>query len=297
VAQGLWNIVQQGPKGTKEPEQTAITPEEEVKDAKASTLIMGYCAQGTLQYILLLETAKEQWEALKALYQPLGLQQLGTKLRAFTSYTPPKDSTPTITTIATDLTTLQAEIGDIDPKERPLENAKIAVFLRAVRALDPRFDPLILQLEILGTVTDYTMVVIRLTEFERRMGPKEPIKEGAFSAQSTKGKPKFQGKCYNCEKTGHRARDCRAPKRDAEGKSPSTGPLPTPSGGRGLSPGPVGSTDSAKYAIEHSWAALTADSRAPRSLGSTKGLLWVVDLGASRHMTYYKRAFIEYSAL
>ena len=306
VAQSLWDVVLQGPEDTKKPEQKETEQSTEpkdpertaVKDAKASTLIMGYCAQGTLQYILLLETAKEQWEALKTLYQPLGLQQLGTKLRAFTSYIPPKDSAPTVTTVATDLTTLQAEIGDIDPKERPSENAKIAVFLRAVRALDPRFDPLILQLEISGTVTDYTVVVTRLTEFERRMGPKEPIKEGAFSASSTKGKSRFLGKCYNCGKTGHMARGCRAPKKEAEGsKSPSTGPLPTPSGGRGLSPGPTGSTDSAKYATEHSWAALEASSRAPKSLGSTEGLLWVVDSGASRHMTYYKDAFIEYSAL
>ena len=144
MAQGLWDVVSQGIKGAKEPESSAVTPEQIVKDAKASTLIMGYCAQGTLQHILLLNTAKEQWDALKALYQPLGFQQLGTKLRAFTSYIPPKDPKPTVTTIATDLTTLQAEIGDIDPKERPSDNAKIAIFLRAVRALDPRFDPLIL---------------------------------------------------------------------------------------------------------------------------------------------------------
>jgi hypothetical protein len=130
------------------------------------------------------------------------------------------------------------------------------------------------------------------------MGPREPIKEGAFSAISTKGRPRFQGKCYNYRKIGHIAKNYRALKRDTKGsKSPSTGPLPTPSGGRGLSPGPIGPTDSAKYAIEHSWAALIADSRAPSSLGSTKGLLWVVDSGASRYITYYKRAFIEYSAL
>jgi hypothetical protein len=181
VAQGLWDVVLQGPKDTKEPEASAVTPEQIVKDAKASSLIMGFCAQGTLQHILLLNTAKEQWEALKALYQPLGLQQLGTKLRAFTSYSPPNDST--VTTVATELTTLQAEIGDIDPKERPSENAKIAVFLRAIRALDPRFEPLILQLEISGTVTDYAVVVTKLTDFERRMGPKEPISTTAYRAK------------------------------------------------------------------------------------------------------------------
>jgi hypothetical protein len=32
----------------------------EVKDAKVSTIIIGLCASGSLQYILLLRTAKEQ---------------------------------------------------------------------------------------------------------------------------------------------------------------------------------------------------------------------------------------------
>jgi hypothetical protein len=236
AAQYLWNVVLWGPKGTKEPEQTAITPEEEAKDAKASTLIMGYCAQGTLQHILLLETAKEQWDALKALYQPLGLQQLGTKLKAFTSYTPPKDSTSTITTIATDLTTLQAEIGDIDPKERPSENAKIAVFLRAVRALDPRFDPLILQLEISGTVTDYTIVVTKLTEFERRMGPREPIITTAYRAKEREaskdigdlgdsgdsGDEEPQIRCYKCGGIGHKRSECPT-KKPVRGRARESG--------------------------------------------------------------------------
>ena len=44
----------------------------EVKDAKASTIIMALCNQDVLQHILLLNTAKEQWEALKAQYAPLG---------------------------------------------------------------------------------------------------------------------------------------------------------------------------------------------------------------------------------
>lgn len=145
-------------------------------------------------------------------------------------------------------------------------------------------------------------MVTKLTEFERRMGPKEPIKEEAFSAQSAKGKSKFRGKCFNCDKPGHRAKDYKAPKKSAESgsKSPSTGPLPTPSGGRGLSPSPTrntGFTEGAKSAIEQSWAALEEDSRAPTSLKGTEGLLWVVDSGASRHMTYFKGAFTEYSAL
>ena len=50
-----------------------------ILDAKASTLIMGLCSQGPLDHIISLETAQEQWDKLKALYAPLGLQQLDRK--------------------------------------------------------------------------------------------------------------------------------------------------------------------------------------------------------------------------
>jgi len=84
LSQGLWNVVLKGSVSTEATggptdttEDTAsLSDRTEVKDAKASTIIMGLCATEPLQNILLLETAKEQWEALKALYRPLGLRQL-----------------------------------------------------------------------------------------------------------------------------------------------------------------------------------------------------------------------------
>jgi hypothetical protein len=78
----------------------------EVKDAKVSTIIMGLCALGALQHILLLGIAKEQWEALRALYSPLGLQQLSAKIQAFTAYRPP-ESGAIVAVVATELSTLQ----------------------------------------------------------------------------------------------------------------------------------------------------------------------------------------------
>jgi hypothetical protein len=57
----------------------------------------------------------------------------------------------------------------------------------------------------------------------------------------TKGKgskKKFKGECFYYKKKGHRQADCRSKlsdKKDSkEGKKPSTGPLPTLSGGKGL---------------------------------------------------------------
>lgn len=299
MAQGLWDVVSQSLKGTKEPEKPtatgSTTQQPDLKtDAKASTIIMGLCSHDTLQHILLLESAHEQWEALKELYQPLGQQQLGVKIQAFQAYTPPKNAS--VTTIATDLNTLQAEIGDIDTQERPSDRSKIAVFLRAIRVLDPRFDPLVLQLEISGLATNYSVVVTKITEFERRMSPRETIKEDAYSASDSKPrpKPKFRGKCHNCGKIGHMARDCRASKSTESSKrDPSTGPLPTPTGGRGLSPTPNG--HAARQATEEAWA-VTIEGHT-QGLRSRNELLWVVDSGASRHMTFCREAFTEYAKL
>jgi hypothetical protein len=82
---------------------------------------------------------------------------------------------------------------------------------------------------------------------------KELIKEGALSTQSVKEKLKFRGRCYNCDKTRHMVKDCKALKRNLkEGKSPSTRPLLTPSRGRGLSPSLTSFMEGAKSAIKQS---------------------------------------------
>ena len=110
IGQGLWSVVSLGVltliatvADPKAPEP--LVDYTGVKDAKASTIIMGLCAQSALQHILLLSTAKEQWDALKALYAPLGRQQLSAKVQAFTTYKPP-ESGATVAVVATDLSTL-----------------------------------------------------------------------------------------------------------------------------------------------------------------------------------------------
>ncbi len=60
-----------GPLGkTKKPIRAEQQARSSLKDAKAATLIMGVCAQPVLQHILLLETAKDQWDTLKRLHAP-----------------------------------------------------------------------------------------------------------------------------------------------------------------------------------------------------------------------------------
>ena len=320
--QELWDIVSRGaqgaqegaqatPTGSAKPETPVFTGKEAVLDAKASTVIMGLCMPTVLQHILLLGTAKEQWNTLKSIYAPLGLQQLSAKIQAFTAYTAPGNST--ISEVATQLTTLQYEIATIEPKEKPSDTLKIAIFLQAIQSLDERYKPLILQLEISDTAKDYSAIVERLSEFERRMEPRKTLKETAFRASFQKGKPgkpKFQGRCFNCNQFGHRKSDCKVRLTGSAG-SPSTGPLVTPGGGRGLSPplrkpelqaqSAIAQRGRAQRVTEVAWEAIVT-----RNPGITvdyseeytgESLTWVVDSGCSIHMTYSREAFHDYRAL
>lgn len=91
------------------------------------------------------------------------------------------------------------------------------------------------------------------------------------------------------------ARDCRAKSAESPKKDFSTGLLPTPTGGRGLSLSPrtTGRTvESAKRAAEEAWAVTVRDR--PQGLEGLNELLWVVDSGAFRLMTFCKNAFTEY---
>ena len=129
-----------------------------------------------------------------------------------------------------------------------------------------------------------------LTEAERHIGAKDPLRETVFSACISGKRPigRFQGNCYNCGKAGYISAKCRAPRKlngPSPGPSlgPSTGPLVTPGGRRGLSPGP-------EHAAETSWMANTE----PNPL---EPLLWVIDSGASRHMTFSRESFSDYMPL
>lgn len=260
-------------------------------DAKASTIIMGLCSQGPLDHIISLETAQEQWEKLKALYAPLGLQQLESKTQSFINYEPRQNAT--IASISTEINTLQSEIGVINADERPSDTMKLTILYRSVRTLNTLYDPIVLQLG-LAKVTGYEEVVTQLMEYERRISANgKTIKENVFSATTIRGRNNqntrpteqdrgrrkgFNGKCYNCGKTGHRKADCRLLPENDKGRA-STGPLTTPNGGRGLSPG---GHDKTYYTSETSWMASTTSG------GPIEGnqLTWVIDSGCSRHMTY-----------
>jgi hypothetical protein len=84
-----------------------------VTDAKARTVIMGYCGPEALSKILYLRTAKEQWDTLERAYLSTGRQQLSTALQKFYGYTPKPDAS--VSSIVTGLREARIDIFNIDP--------------------------------------------------------------------------------------------------------------------------------------------------------------------------------------
>ncbi|TGO07551.1 hypothetical protein BPAE_1398g00010 [Botrytis paeoniae] len=201
-------------------------------------------------------------------------------------YIIPEGSSAKVAEVANHLNTLQAEIAEISSAEKLSDILKILIFYKVIRDMDSRFDLLVLQLEVRDEPLSYSVMVAKFMEFECRMGPRESIKENALSAKTqSKG---FKGKCFNCGKGGHRKADCRKPKKDSNSSntdSPSTGPLSTPSGGRGLSP----RAEQAKTA-EISWMTNISQK-------CSQEPIWIVDSGCSRYMIYTKEEFSDYKLL
>lgn len=129
------------------------------------------------------------------------------------------------------------------------------------------------------------------------------------------GRSPFRRRCHNCDEEGHVKIDCS---KLNSGNRGSTGPLATSYGGRGLSPPIQGSY----MAEEVSWSAVevienvTEKVLKPCTCSSTKvtkgvtktnvlsavevtkdargpdAIVWVIESGCSRHMTYWRDAFV-----
>jgi hypothetical protein len=122
------------------------TKVDRVMDAKARTVIMGYCGPEALSRILHLRTAKEQWETLERSYLPTGRQQLSTALQRFYGFTPKPDAS--VNSIVTSLRQARMDIFNIDPSQQPTDKAVTVILFNSLRTVDPAYGPITLQLEL-----------------------------------------------------------------------------------------------------------------------------------------------------
>ena len=277
-------------------------PVDRVRDAKARTVILGYCGPEALSRILHLRTAKEQWKALERAYLPLGRQQLSTALQRFYGFSP--KSNASVNSIVTELREAQMDIFNIDPAQKPTDESTTAILFNALRSVNPAYGPITLQIELQG-LQELDVIISHLEEAERRLAAMNKPPETALRTsdkkkkeskkKEAKGKNKLQ--CWHCKKEGHMRIKCQNWLKDTDegrtyatdhlesGKA-KTGPLPTPGAKGNLSP------ERAQVIAESHEEACWEAHESSRSR-----MDWIVDSGATRHMTPDRKAFIEYSTV
>ena len=283
------------------------------KNARAKTIIMGYCNPTMKNKIIDLPTAQEQWEVLKNDCRPSDDTSMSTYLDRFHCYEPQKGAT--IDSISNDLRDLQSAMVATDKTEAPSDKAKIRALLRAVRKLDSRFETRIEILQDKTSKLDYDSIVASLKEAEQRIRKSEDEEKALATIEKSRKKGnglkhkqnqrKRKGECWCCGEEGHVKTECSIWLKTIDGKAfakkkkrASTGPLPTPGvNKRARIDDDIEADEEARVAIELSneiptelcWGALTDNFK--------REVTWVIDSGATRHMTFARDAFSEFIQL
>ncbi|GAB4814243.1 hypothetical protein N2152v2_001289 [Parachlorella kessleri] len=256
ISKGLWAAVESNTPNGDQDQKALAKIILSVKDHHLATV--GTCA-----------TAKEAWETLKATYEAksnarkLMLRRELTQLKM-------KPAEP-LTVYAARAKDLQAQLGSAGDQVRDQEIA-----LQFLAGLPPAFSMISTVLTSGDRELKVEEMLPKLLPVEQLAQPERPEEAALFAKRRNgngfpghgrnNGSPGKQGRetrtCFYCGKKGHISRDCRKRKSDEAG-SKSSQPRP-----------------------QFSALALAAcSSAAGHSTNDSQQVRWVLDTGASRHIT------------
>jgi hypothetical protein len=169
-------------------------------DAKAQALIVIYLGVDQLSFVATATTAYEQWQLLKTIYEPTGPAQLAALLAAFHGYA--LRPGVQVDKVASDLTTIQADIRLIESAEAPTDNAKLVTLTELLLRSNNRYKSTILMIRSTDKIK-YSQAVLMLKQAEERIQAISgrttetamPTRERAlFAFDKPKFKPSGQGR-------------------------------------------------------------------------------------------------------
>ncbi len=314
LAKKLWAIVSGTKKKPDDPKAAATDVEDwEASDAHAQSIIGGQLSRAQYQHIMSVSTAKEQWEKLARVHESPDKHRLASLLRQFYGF---DAGTQSVDDAAATLTRIQCDIKNLRAEEAPTDYAK-AIFL--MRSLGEAYKTVNTILSSDDKLT-FESCLTRLKEEESNfkdsrkaaLGDSRGAALAAYNRNANSGsrsdrgenntKPAVShrlGNCSNCGKEGHWAVDCwtdmsKSPRHSYRGRSERG------HGGQGRSGRYSSSNRHSQLAslattdtstpIEGAWAA--------RAQGSPPDARrWIIDTGATNHMTPYKAQFVEYNKI
>jgi transposase InsO family protein len=259
ITKGLWGTTQ-----SVLPEDASAAMKE--TDQKALAII-GLCVKEChLPTLAACETAKEAWDALQAVYEAKSNARRLQLRRELTTLRKEQEEPLTkyvarARAIRDQLKSIGAQLSDDD------------IVMAVLAGLPPEYDTLVTVLTASDGKLDLDRVFAKLLQVEQRQtdSAEREYTSAYFSKGGRPGKPRPQDRrqptaggkeCYYCGKKGHFKRDCKFRIRD-EQRNKGGGP-------------------SSRNGVALAASASSLDRDA-----------WVLDSGASRHMTCRKENFIS----
>jgi hypothetical protein len=195
---------------------SVIEPDEDfaVDDASIRTTLLSHVDATQEVHIIHLTSAKEMWDALKAVHENPSGNRAMALLREFLNF---ESGRRNIDETATALTDLDTRICAMAPDEAPSETWRS---LKLTEAMGPSFD-FANRLLTEKKVARFADAVAKLKEEEHLIARRKAQNEISHVTQhhglAVRSGParKFQGRCFNCAKTGHRMTECRSPPNSA----------------------------------------------------------------------------------
>ena len=250
---------------------TEVKPQENAhdwirKDSKALALINLSISHSQLSYVKKAETAKGAWDCLKGIFESKGPVRKATLYKQLLRMK--KKPNVSITQHVNDFT---SKAGQLEEAGIEIPDELLSIML--LNSLPEEYENFSIAMEARDDIPTLEILKAKLKEEEARQDDRDmktndgDKKNDALLTRGNAGKhrdsntkrgsQKFDGKCYNCGKIGHRSRECRA--KPKQGKT--------------------NNTDNALTAI-----ACNAEL-------NTKSGVWCLDSGATRHMCNDRRKF------
>ena len=282
MEKGLWNHVTQEPLKRKEAEADAdfkkrVTVAMKLDDQKALGIIGRSIKADFIESIGMAETACQAWKSLQQIYESNSAGSLMTCRSEF--YNLRMDEKED----------LVSYLGKLERIQRLCKKSKAPIndeelIVKVVHSLPKSFDSFCQGLRSNRNLLESYILIKEqlLSEWQARSaGQMSKMEEK--KAFKTEKKPKFQGKCFNCDKTGHKKSECWAKGGDKEGKGPKAQKEAAKAEKEEDKKGKVAFFT--QICHDKSYANVVAGKSA---LGTEKLMddhCWIVDSGATDHMS------------
>jgi hypothetical protein len=301
-----------------------IDPEFRHSDASIRSILLSSVDPTQRSHIIRITTAKGMWDTLSRIHNAPSRNRTMALVNQLVNYEP---RTSSINEMASALEDLKSRIAAISPKSVLPDEYMI---LKLVKIAGPAYDT-VRELLMDKEELTWTDAVARLREKEIALSTTDMQLEHGLAAQRV-GKRFFPGLCYNCGRSGHNARHCKQRRVDPNEKQhrherqlPSDQrqePLPYGRHER-FSQKRLGHTERRHQhkrqqltrappdlALQQAAAATHSDDdavsqsdsseyclMATQSTSAFSGTSWMLDSGATSHMTADRALFTSYKQM